>query len=569
MQGLVTLDIIVAIAFTVIVFLAGLSFARLASRSGSDSFFSGGGVVPWWVSGLSLYMSFFSVGTFVVWGSIAYSDGMVAVSIQMTMCLAGLLIGAFIANRWNKLNVLTVAEYLGDRFGRPTKTTYTVLFLVTSVIGLGGYLYPVGKIVEVATGIPLTFALFGLALFILAYTAIGGLWAVLVTDVLQFVVLTAAIVIIVPLSFSQIGGVSEFIANVPDGFFRLSNVEYTPSFLIAFLIYNTIFIGGHWAYVQRYTSVETPRAARKVAWTFSLLYVFSPLVWMLPPMIYRVMQPDLTGLENETAYMLVSMKVMPAGLLGLMMTAMVFATASSVNTVLNIIAGVFTNDVYEEMKPVTTEREKIWVARISTVLFGLVALGSAMMVGYFGGIVEMVLSIAAIFGGSIFLPPLWSLFSKFQTGFSVVVATLATISVNFLANFLMPRISDFSLDRTTQMALGVLLPISVLTAFEIYYRLRRREAPSYANFLDMQAKRQLARQVLIRQSREQKSVQTANKIIAVSIIGVAILVLILGALSTNGRVTVVAVGSIILIFGLSLLPGFQSLFQRTESQKYD
>lgn len=554
MENLGLLDSLVALAFTLIVFVAGLSFARLAARDGAQSFFSGGGIVPWWVSGLSLYMSFFSVGTFVVWGSIAYSDGLVAVSIQTTMCIAGLLIGWFIAQRWNRSNALTAAEYLGDRFGRSTKTVYTALFLVTSIIGLGSYLYPVGRIIEVATGLPFSIALIGLALFILIYTAVGGLWAVLVTDVLQFVVLTAAIVIVVPLAFAEIGGVSALLEQAPERFFELSNSEYTPSFLFAFLIYNTIFIGGHWAYVQRYTSVESPRAARKVAWLFSALYIFSPLIWMLPPMIYRVMQPDLAGRENEAAYMLVSMKVLPTGLLGLMLTAMVFATASSVNTILNITAGVFTNDVYGEIRKDASERETVNVARLSTAAFGLVALGSAFMVGTFGGIVEMVLSIAAIFGGSLFLPPLWSLFSRRQTAFSILFTTLVTITTNFLANFLMPRVIDFSLDRTSQMVLGVAFPILILLAFELFYAWRGRDDPAFARYEEIRAHRSAARAQLIERTRERDTGSMVNFVIGLSVVMVGLVVLALAIASGEDWVPVATVGGLITLVGLALIP---------------
>lgn len=68
-------------------------------------------------------------------------------------------------------------------------------------------------------------------------------------------------------------------------------------FIIAFMFYNLFFLGGNWAYVQRYTSVSTPRNARKVGWLFGILYLVSPILWMLPPMIYRVYNPGLEGLE--------------------------------------------------------------------------------------------------------------------------------------------------------------------------------------------------------------------------------------------------------------------------------
>ena len=109
------IDISVIILFTILVVGCGLSFS--SSGKNMKSFFSAGGALPWWMSGLSLFMSFFSAGTFVVWGSIAYKHGWVAVTIQWTMCLAGIIIGFFIAPKWQKTRVLTAAEFIKDRLG--------------------------------------------------------------------------------------------------------------------------------------------------------------------------------------------------------------------------------------------------------------------------------------------------------------------------------------------------------------------------------------------------------------------------------------------------------------------
>src|SRR5690606_555831 len=104
----------------------------------------------------------------------------------------------------------------------------------------------------------------------------------------QFIVLTAAVIIVLPLAFDRIGGVGELFANAPPDFFLPVNEEYSWLFLLAFGVYNGIFIGGNWAYVQRYTTVDSPRSASKVGYLFAGLYLISPFIWMLPPMIYRL-----------------------------------------------------------------------------------------------------------------------------------------------------------------------------------------------------------------------------------------------------------------------------------------
>ncbi|MDU0355386.1 sodium:solute symporter family protein [Paraglaciecola aquimarina] len=466
------IDIGVIFLFSFLVFVCGMSFSK--SGKNMKSFFSAGGALPWWMSGLSLFMSFFSSGTFVTWGALAYSNGWVAITIQWTMAISGILIGFFIAPRWQKTHALTAAEFIKNRFGYKVQRTYTYIFLAIASFSTGAFLYPVAKILEVSTGIPITASIIVLGILILAYTAVGGLWAVIVTDILQFVVLTAAVLIVVPLAFGEIGGVSQFIAKAPEGFFNLVNEEFSWSFIVVFGLYNLFFIAGNWPYIQRYTSVATPNDAKKVGWLFGGLYVICPVIWMIPPMIYRVLNPDLAGLADEGAYLLMCKQVLPLGMLGLMLGAMIFATASSVNTSLNLSAGVLANDVYGYFRPKASDKELVKVGRIATILLGTITIVIALLVPYMGGVVTFVFAMAAITGGALFLPPIWALFSPYQTGKSLLTVTLITLAVNMLFKFVLPYISDISLDRKNETFLGICLPIVLLSIAEIYVRLKHK-----------------------------------------------------------------------------------------------
>lgn len=473
-------DLVVILVFTVLIVGCGMSF----SSSGKDmkSFFSAGGALPWWMSGLSLYMSFFSSGTFVVWGSIAYTSGWVAVNIQWTMCLAGFVIGAWIAPRWQATQVLTAAEYIKLRLGVRYQKIYSGIFLSISVLSTGAFLYPVARLLEVSTGLPIEATTVGLGLIILAYTAVGGLWAVIVTDILQFVVLSAGVLIVVPLALERVGGVGSFVNQAPEGFFSLVDDEYNWPFLCAFALYNLFFLAGNWAYVQRYTSVATPSDARKVGWMFSALYTLSPVIWMLPPMIYRALHPNLTGLADEGAYLLMCNEVLPVGMLGLMLGGMIFATSSSINTSLNIAAGVITNDLYRQFNPAASEARLVLVGRIATILLGVGTIVVALLVPMLGGIVEVVMSLAALTGGALFLPPIWLLFSKYQTGVTILTTSLVTLGVNALFKFVTPIWFDISLDRSGEMLLGVLTPAFLLAGFELYLRANSGVSPLYESF---------------------------------------------------------------------------------------
>ena len=465
-----TLDYVTILLFAAGVMLAGVSCSSTGKNM--KSFFAGGGNVPWWISGLSLFMGFFSAGTFVVWGSIAYSHGWVSVTIQLTMAAAGLAVGFFIAPRWNRTGCLTAAEYITRRFGVSTQKMYTYLFLFISLFTTGAFLYPIAKIIEVTADIPLNTSILLLGAFSILYVTIGGLRAVVVTDVLQFLILFAAVIIVIPLSLMKVGGAEAFLAKVPEGFFQTVSGDYTWVFIIAFMFYNLFFLGGNWAYVQRYTSVSTPRNARKVGWLFGILYLVSPILWMLPPMIYRVYNPGLEGLEAENAYLLMCKEAMPSGLLGLMLGGMIFATASSLNATLNISAGVFTNDIFKRLSPSTSEKGLMRIARWSTIGFGVLAIVVALLIPLMGGIVNVVISVAALTGVPLYLPLIWSLFSRNLNGRVILTTTVASLAINALFKFVTP-LMGFSLDRAEEMLVGVLVPALLLTGYEIYHRICR------------------------------------------------------------------------------------------------
>lgn len=546
-----TIDYFVVIIFTLAIVVAGMSFGR--GSSDMKSFFAAGGAVPWPINGLSLFMSFFSAGTFVVWGSIAYDLGWVAVTIQWSMCLAGLLIGLYIAPKWREAEVLTVAEFITSRLGIKVQQLYTYLFLIISLVATGAFLYPVAVIVNVATGFGIPEVTILLGFLIILYTATGGLWAVVVTDVLQFVILTAAVLIVIPLAFENAGGITGFVSNAPEGFFNIFSGEYTAGFIIAFIFYNLIFIGGNWAYVQRYTTVKDKKSARKVGYLFSALYIISPVIWMLPPMLYRTINPGLAGLENEGAYLLMVREVLPAGMLGLMLGGIVFATASSVNTTLNLSAAVVTNDIFKKLRPTASDKKLMFVGRLSTALFGLGTIGVALLVPVAGGIVEVVLSVGALTGAPLFAPPIWALFSKRHTGNSIAFITLISLGLNLFFKFVTPALWGYGLERAPEMIIGVGGPLVMLFCYEIWAISKGKVSSDYFAYIQERKKSKGVEEKLNksvdRDSLEQN--RYGLKVIAIALGFIGGLILALSIIAGEASLLVGSMG--VLIAGIGYL----------------
>ncbi|SHM73997.1 transporter, SSS family [Chitinophaga jiangningensis] len=550
-----TIDTGVIFVFSAFVLVIGLLFARTGRNM--KSFFAGGEAVPWFIGGLSLFMSFFSAGTFVAWGSIAYKYGFVSVTIQWTMCLGGIITAFLLAPRWKRTGALTAAEFIRQRLGSPVQKFYVYTFLIVSLVNKGAVLYPVAKLVSVSLGFPLVPCTIVLGLMMIAYTAVGGLWAVMVTDILQFVILTAAVMLVLPLSLDHAGGWQQFTQNVPDDFFSLVNGEYTFGFILAFALYHISYIGGNWTFVQRYTSVDSPKSAKKVALLFAGLYLISPVIWMLPPMIYKSINPALAGLNAENAYLEVCRLVLPPGLMGLMLTGMYFSTSATANTTLNVTSAVITNDIYKGViNPGATDKQLIRVARVSGLLLGMGMIGIALMVPMVGGMIEVVISIAAITGGPTLLPPLWALFSKKLTGRVAYIISALCLAVNLVFKFLVPMVSTLKLNRSQEMLLGAGLPFILLLLYEFVLAARKGPSVDYQHYkvFRQQQKDQAAEQ----SPEEVDAIHRQNvfglRVIAFSLAFTAVLLFILCALAATGKVLVAVIATVVLLAaGIPLL----------------
>lgn len=545
-------DYIVIVLFSMLILFIGLSFSKTSGKD-MKSFFAAGGAVPWWINSLSLFMGFVSAGTFVVWGSIAYTSGLVSISIQWSMSIAGFLVGFLIAPKWHKTKSLTAAEYISDRLGVNIQKAYSYIYLSIMVFMTGVYLYSVSRIVEVSTGIPLYLSIGILGLIVILYTTLGGLWAVVVTDTLQFVILTAAAIILVPLSLDKIGGIQQFLNTLPtEGFLNFSNHEYTWSFLLGFGLYNFFYLSGQWGFVQRYTSVSSPNDARKVGWLFGVLYAISPIIWMLPPMIYRALNPELTGLQDEGAYLMIAKEVLPAGMLGLMLISLVFATNSSVQGVLNISAGVITNDLFKTRFPQTSEKRLMQIAKISTLVFGLITIGIAMLVPFMGGAKEVVLSVAALTGAPMYLPLIWSLFSTKQTGKTVLATTLISLAITLSFKFLLPTLIDFNLSRAGEMILGVSVPAFFIVLTEIFLRFRKSDDQEFLNYLEVKGKKTGPDEIADTGSQSSDENKKGLQMIAVGIGVTGLIIGVLGVWAPSGKIYVLGMAFLLLLIAFRI-----------------
>lgn len=487
-------DWTILIAYLIGTLLLGLLLGKLVKNSGD--LFTAGGQSPWWASGLSAFMTMFSANTFVVWGSIAYDVGLVAVMINLMYGVAALFVGYFVAGRWKAMGIQTPAEYIQLRFGKEALHFYTWSMMILRVVGTAAALYALAKILvalmplsegnplrDPETGnLSLRWAILIFGSVVVIYTMIGGLWAVLMTDVLQFIILNLAVLFVVPLALHQVGGIGAFVDGVPDGFFDVVKDEkYTVLFLAGWAAIHFFMIGAEWAFVQRFLCVPNRKDARKSTYLFGMLYLFSPVLWLLPPMIYRATNP---GVDPEQAYILACNSVLPVGMLGLMMAAMFSATASMVSSQLNVFSGVLTHDIYKPLAKATDSRSLLRAGRVFTILLGVLLIGIAIEIEKYGQVKDLIISITELMVVPLLAPSLWGIFSKRIGGRAVWVTGLSGFGLGVLVRFgfgddgLLSGIqsldglgawvqehSDF-----LKTFVGVIFPVSVLAVIEFTSR---------------------------------------------------------------------------------------------------
>jgi len=424
-----TADWLVLILYLVGTVGIGVMLGRKVKNT--SDLFSAGGASPWWASGLSAFMTMFSANTFVVWGGMAYEHGTVAIMVNLCYGVAALLAGYTVAGKWKRLGIRTPAEFVERRFGKGALHFYTWAMMIYRLVGAAGALYAISILTVAVThgqntaagvqGMPpeLVTAILIFGAVVVLYTMIGGLWAVLMTDVIQFIVLNVAVIFVVAMILLDIGGLGGFIAAAPAGFISFTSGSYTWFFLFGWVAIHYFMIGAEFAFVQRYLCVPTPRDARRGTVLFGVLYLFSPFLWLLPPLLWRVQSPipegatdDMIRALKEEAYIKSCKNVLPIGMVGLMMAAMFSATASMISSQLNVFSGVLTHDIYRPLRKAVTEKGLLLAGRWFTLLLGTLLAGIALCIPRLGGAEKVIISITELMVVPLLAPILIGLLSK-------------------------------------------------------------------------------------------------------------------------------------------------------------
>jgi len=449
------LDYLIVVLYMLMLSGVGIYLSRFNKTV--DDFFKGGGKIPWWIAGLSTFVSGFTAFMFVAAAGHTYKNGLSAVAL-FTSAFWGYALGYFVyAAKWRRARLSSPMEFLTKRYSQTTTYYYTILSIIPAILGMGLGIYTLCIFLTTALGIvgwqlnlgmvtlsglEVTMIVTGMVLLI--YNSAGGLWGVVITDVMQFLVILIMTLLIFPLAFIALGNGQGFVAGLqklwtaaPDGYLSLQDVTHRPEFYLAYL--TNIFIGYNaaWFIGQRYDSVPTERDARKMAILCGALSFVLPLLWITPTMAARLLFPSIQTLwpqlaePAEASFVTLALTLLPNGMIGVVMSALLAATTSSVDTGLNYLASIIVREVYVKFRPTApSEKQQLRMGRITVLTLGGLAIISALIVQKAKGVFDFALMYYSWFTPSMLTPVMLGLvYTKTPSWSAIAAATIGLLLV--------------------------------------------------------------------------------------------------------------------------------------------
>jgi solute:Na+ symporter, SSS family len=460
-----------------LVFMLGIGFYFSRFMKGGKDFFIGGNLIPWWVSGISLYMTMFSAWTFTGGASFVYHTSWFGLLYFATWGISFFIGFLMSAKRWRRTRVTSPVEYIETRFNRPTHLFFSVYLALAMLYWPAHHLASLSKICAPTlfpgSMVAIDVMIVVVGIIIMLYTFQGGLWAVCITDVVQFLILIAVCLVLLPAIFlsGDFSSMGEILQRIPPLKFKhvLPDTTMYDHWYLLGLIAANIFGNSVGDKAQRYYSVRDEKEAMKVGWLSFALFSTAPLLFGIPPLIGKVLWPDISMLDyfagvtkaEENIFIAVVLRYMPAGIVGFFLSAMMAASMSSMSGVWNTVSSIVSVDIYKNrFKPAATEKETLWIGRVSVAAFALVAILLALIIIHseYG-----VFSFSNIFFGLTGVPSAIPMFLGIMTRkisrWSAMASVVAGVLMASLARFVL----QYSLGQQFLITVAVTLVFIVIS----------------------------------------------------------------------------------------------------------
>jgi len=483
---LTTLDWTIVGAYFAFSLAVGIWASKQAGED-TKSFFLAGRNMPWWLLGVSMVATTFSTDTPNLVTDLVRQNGVSGNWVWWAFLLTGMLTVFVYAKLWHRSGVLTDIEFYELRYSgkaaaflRGFRALY--LGLVFNVLVMGAVSLAAVKFGEIVLGWPGWLTLTIACTITLAYSTLGGLKAVIITDFVQFslAMIGSIWAMIYILGLEQIGGLSNLIshANVVDKLALIPNLSdpdiWVPILLVPLAVqwwasyYPGAEPGGGGYIAQRMFSAKDEKSAVSATLFFNVAhYALRPWPWILIALSSLIVFPELSDIQNafpnlppdklghDVAYPAM-LTLLPTGLLGLVAASLIAAFMSTMSTQLNLGASYLVNDFYHRfIKPDASEKHLVNVGRGFTVISIILGGGLGLFLTSAGQAFTLLLMIGAGTGMIYILRWFWWRINAYTE----IVAMVSSLCIAFYFNFI-----DQSFAGWEKIVIGAILTTVVWVA---------------------------------------------------------------------------------------------------------
>jgi solute:Na+ symporter, SSS family len=434
------------------VYIAGCTAlgAWLGSRSqGLKGYFLAESDIPAWAVMISIVATETSIATFLSVPGVAYGGDFTYLQLAFGYILGRMVVATILLPAYFRGKIFTAYQLLQARFGGSTRTTASILFLIARSLGDGLRLFLAATVLKHLTGWSTGEAIVTVAMITVVYTFLGGMKAVIWTDVIQFsVYIVGAIVALMILVGKLPGGWSELLQTARSGEkLRLFDFSFTLTRpftfwagLIGGMALNTATHGADQMMVQRYLSARSERQAAValvasgfvIFAQFALFLFIGVSLWVF----YRVFPASDTMIRSDERFTYFIIHYLPTGVLGLVIAAIFSAAMGTLAGSLNSSASTIVNDLYRPFTGQSDERHLLRVGRVMTVVWGgvltAVAFGAQRLED---NVVNNALAIASFVSGILLGLFLLGILTRRVGQSAALVGVLAGLSAVSVAKF--------------------------------------------------------------------------------------------------------------------------------------
>ncbi len=374
---MVTVDFVIVVLYFGVVFAIGFYFAR-RGRTTADYFLASRDAA-WWAIGASLFSSNIGSEHFIGLAGSGAATGMAVGHFEWLASLIVLVLGWVFVPFYLRSNVYTMPEFLERRYNSACRSYLAAISLLAYIFTkIAVAIFAGALVLDAILGWSMWKSALALVIATGIYTVAGGLAAVIYTEVIQTVILIVGAITPMFIGLGQVGGFSGLEASVPEGFFHMMKPVDHPDFPWTGIFFGAPILGiWYWCtdqvIVQRVLAAKDEGHAKAGTVLAGFLKVLPVFMLVVPGMIARALYPEEMTVDSNAAFPILVVRLMPAGLTGVMVAAMLAALMSSLASVFNSSSTIFTIDFYHKFRPAASERELVNVGRLATTI--MVVLG--------------------------------------------------------------------------------------------------------------------------------------------------------------------------------------------------